>query len=263
MKYDFVFVILTYKNTVDILDFIESVKKYKNKKIILVNSYFDDKSKFILEEIARKNNCDFINVENKGYSYGNNIGIQYAIDNYDFEFLIISNPDIIVNNLDLNQIRLNQDYILGPIIRTSKNTNQNPYWIFEHKFIEYLTYKAAKLDLRFISFICAVYIKLVREIFILFNKNKINCFALHGSFVILSKDNLMKLNPLFDDKMFLFSEEMYLAHRTKIMNIKSRVIFSCNVTHKEDGSISLSNTNISKEGAKSIIYYYEKLKKRK
>lgn len=49
--------------------------------------------------IAKKLGCSFINVENKGYGFGNNRGIEYANKYFDYEFLIVSDPNIIIKKL--------------------------------------------------------------------------------------------------------------------------------------------------------------------
>ena len=77
--YENIFVVLTYRNTDDLEDFLKSVERFvKSYKVIIINSYYDDSSKFKFADIAKQYNCDFINVPNKGYSVGNNYGIKYA-----------------------------------------------------------------------------------------------------------------------------------------------------------------------------------------
>lgn len=77
--YKFLFVVLVYRNSADLYDFIISVKQnFTNYKIVVVNSYYDNESLKVIEDIAISNDCEFINVANKGYSYGNNLGIGYA-----------------------------------------------------------------------------------------------------------------------------------------------------------------------------------------
>ena len=42
--YEIIYVVLVYKNFNDILDFLNSVKNQKNKKIIIVNSFYDEQT---------------------------------------------------------------------------------------------------------------------------------------------------------------------------------------------------------------------------
>ena len=64
-------------------------KKIPSCKVIVINAYYDDESLNKVREVAETNNCDFYNIENKGYSYGNNYGISRANENYNYEYVIV------------------------------------------------------------------------------------------------------------------------------------------------------------------------------
>ena len=68
--FDFVFVVLVYRNTQDLKDFFSSLN-IPNSKVVVVNSFYNDETKSEFEQIAIDNGADFLNVENKGYGYGN------------------------------------------------------------------------------------------------------------------------------------------------------------------------------------------------
>ena len=60
-KYTYVIVVLTYRDHSDLLELFESLKnKFKDYKIIIVNSYYDEYSETEIRQIAIKNNCDFL-----------------------------------------------------------------------------------------------------------------------------------------------------------------------------------------------------------
>lgn len=256
-----IFVVLVYKNYHDLIDFINSVKNIKSSKVLIVNSYYDQASEKRIKEIALSFDCDFLNISNKGYGYGNNKGIEYAKTKYEFDFLIISNPDIIVKKFDTKLI--SDECIMGPVILSNKNTNQNPYRIHFNKHLERMTYNSYKKNRNLILLFIAIYYKFKREISILklslFKKNSLEVFALHGAFIIFPHKILRQINyKPFYNKMFLFNEELYLASLCKDKKIKSKFINDIKVVHKEDGSISLSNVKVNEESKKSYIIYYEK-----
>lgn len=61
-KVKYVFVVLVYKNILDLQECIESIQaKVKSNQIIVVNAYFDDKTMQKAKEIADKYFVDFIN----------------------------------------------------------------------------------------------------------------------------------------------------------------------------------------------------------
>ena len=91
-------VILNYNDYETTFDMINQIKDYKVlNHIIIVDNHSTDLKYDKLKKL-KSNNIDVIQTdENKGYAYGNNYGIKYLNDNYDVDYIIISNPDILVN----------------------------------------------------------------------------------------------------------------------------------------------------------------------
>lgn len=265
-RYYYVFVVLTYKTTCDLPEFLESVKgKFKDYKVVIVNSYFDETTKREFELIAEKYHCDFLNIENKGYSFGNNVGIEHCIKNYKFKYLIVSNPDIIVESNDFNYRKNeNRRIVIAPRIHNKTGKNQNPYWVWNNQFAEWLIYVGYKTKNRGILYTGIGINKIIRIIFIsIANKNntQYKVFAAHGSFVIISYLALKNVMPLYDEKMFLFAEEALLAHKLRKEAIPTIFTNDVRIFHKEDGSMSVSKINEDDELRKSVLYYYNKIKK--
>lgn len=257
-KVDVVFVVLTYRNTTDIVEFIESVKRQGiDYQIVIVNSYYDDSSRDEIEVIAGRNHCDFLNIPNKGYSYGNNRGIEFANQNYEYKFLIVSNPDIIVQEFpDLSQYQ-EKSLLIGPAITNAKGKEQNPLVPWRCKFSEKNLYAAFRKDSKIRFFVGIATNRVLREIFLLRRKGRRKVYALHGSFVIFSKKALNVLGLPYDENMFLFAEESVLALKAQKMKVPSYVMKDIKVFHKEDGSMSFEPGNTYNNLKEANIYYYE------
>ena len=89
-KYDVIFVVLTYKAYQDLNEFCLSLNGFKfTYKIIVIDAFFSEELSNKIKEISNKNNCIYLQIENKGYSYGNNYGIDYAVKNFDYKYIII------------------------------------------------------------------------------------------------------------------------------------------------------------------------------
>lgn len=254
--YKHIFVVLVYRNTTDIIDFIDSVKnKIRHCRIIVVNSYFDDESFNKIKLIVSENDCDFINVENKGFSYGNNVGIKYALDHYNFDYVTCSNPDVIINKFDDNILDSNPHLVYGPEITTLDGRKQNPMMLKKSNLIFNLIYKSYKKNKRILFFIAILLSKILRTIGRLIkmfsNKTYYPVFQLHGCFLIFSKTFLENTGLPFDENMFLFGEEGVLALKAEKNNIPLIYTKSIDILHKEDGSMSLFSGSINDELIKS------------
>lgn len=263
-KIDLVFVVLVYRNEKDLENFIKSVQntvKGMSFDIVVVNSYFDNESEHEIREVAERYHYAFLNVENKGYSFGNNCGIDYVINHYEFKWIIVSNPDILIQKFDLSNYSSDKDEILGPYIVTSNGKMQNPHWCRENHFSENLLYRAYKDENKyklylhlFLQKIPKIFFRLKMKIY----KTRIRVFAVHGSFIIFSHHTITKLKYPFDEEMFLFAEENHLAHLAKKNNVKVWVIPEIQVRHLEDGSVGVANIDIKSNTRESVITYYEK-----
>lgn len=259
----YIFIILVYKNSKDLEECIESIKEKVNSfEIIVVNAFFDIITEQLVKEIAEKNNCVFINIENKGYSYGNNVGIKYAIDNYKFDYIVVSNPDILIEKFDDNLLKKGFRYgIVAPKITAANGNNQNPMAIFSNHLSDYLEYIGLKKNINFLFLLGICINKIMREFLIVFykllKKRQYKIYAAHGSFLLISQKAVHELFPVYDENVFLFAEEGILAYKAKVANIETCYLDDIHILHKEDGSMRLSNISISDELKKSNIYFYE------
>jgi len=252
MVYDFVFVVLVYRNTIDLEDFFQSFK-ISNSKVVVVNSYYDEESKATFESIALKNDAVFLNVENKGYGYGNNRGCEYALKHFDFKYLVISNADIEIKKLDLSQ--LSDNHITAPEIVTLKNKQQNPYMPYYPPFYERVKYFLLKRKSK-LEIFCWIYSRLIREFYLMFHKRGY-VFSAHGAFFITPKKIVEKLFPFYNEKMFLFIEEEHLAMKARENGVKFYYDSSIKIKHKEDGSVSFLKGGENEILRQSYLEFFE------
>lgn len=255
--YRIIFVVLVYRNTNDLIDFFQS-NHIPDSKVIVVNSFYDQDSEESFRQIASENNADFISVPNNGYGSGNNKGIEFALEHYKFDFLIISNADICIERFDLTALERYNNYVVAPKILTLKNKNQNPSspfapsrirenivaWLYKnkHRHLIYAYYAWSRLSKIFYYSISRFHRKI---------------FSPHGAFFIMPYPILKQITPIYNEKMFLFFEEHHfgqLAKRNKI-----RIVYAPEIVirHKEDGSISFLSESIFNLMRQSYLEYYK------
>ena len=260
IKTKYVFVILVYRNADDLAECLESIKeKVPDSRVVIVNAFYDEESSVGIRKIAEAGGCDFIEEPNKGYSYGNNAGIAYAVEKYDFDYVIVSNPDIVIEKFEALPDKL-KNCIVAPYIVTKTGKRQNPILAKDCRLAEKLLYYGFKHENKFVLYAGFALNKFIRELFVKLNRNRdgAKIHAAHGSFVIIGRDAADAIGfPLYDDNMFLFEEEFLLAHRAHAAGVKTVFMPSVNIFHKEDGSMKLGDIKINTEESKSFIYYYE------
>ena len=258
-KVDFVFVILTYINSSDLKDFFDSVAKLNlDAACIVVDAYHDNENSRKIEIISKTYNAEYIQIPNNGYGYGNNCGIEYANNKYEYKFIIISNPDIIVEQLDIKNLYSQNACIIGPQIKNAKKQMQNPMYVTENLFAQRLVYWGLKTNRKFIFMIGIGINKIKRKCFLKRNKRNISqVYQIHGCFVIFGNETIKQLGKVYDENIFLFAEESYLAVRLKKLGIKTIYNPNILVTHKEDGSMGFRD-DIGEQIKKSNIYVFEK-----
>lgn len=259
MKYDFVFVVLVYRNTQDLKDFFSSLL-LSAVKVIVVNSFYDEESECEFKNIAEANNADFLSVPNKGYGTGNNRGVDYALTHYDFKYLVISNADICIEKMDLSAFFGFKEGIYAPSIHTLSGKQQNPHMPFHISLIDSIKYKCfMKNDWKPIMFFCALN-KIFRIFFLSFFRyivgNRI--YSAHGAFVVLPKQIIEKLVPLYDENVFLFTEEENLAMNARFHGVATFFVPNIKIRHKEDGSTSTLGNKQKDITRKSFITFYKK-----
>lgn len=261
-KYSFIYIILVYKNHKDLENFFKKLNT-PNCKVIVVNSYYDDSSKNTISKIAEINNADFIDIPNKGYGYGNDIGLKYALDHYDFDFAIVNNADVEILNFNTNKVKgYSKNAIYAPKIRTLSNKDQNPFIINYNKYLRYIFYLGCKKQSKILKYIPIIINGIVRRLFNLFvftfNLNHLKIYSFHGSFFLIGKEALEKLYPLYLHDMFLYQEEHYLARRASLNKIRTYFIpKDIEIKHFEDGSIDFNNVKLNEYLDKSYMIYFE------
>lgn len=255
-KFKYIFVVLVYKNYDDFQDFYYSIQdKVDDCRVVIVNSEYSEDCTNYGKKMANDLDCDFISVKNKGYGFGNNCGIKFVSDNYIFDYLIISNPDIELKKFSDKEIEKYKECIIGPKIITLSGKNQNPYY-FKKNWISFsLLRRYAKSSLYIYRIMYLLFNKFDKSLKKMFSSGKEQVYALHGSFFICHKDAIKKLSPLYDERMFLYSEEVFLANKAEKESINMYYDSDIEIIHKEDGSSEGVDTR--KHGLESLKILFE------
>lgn len=239
-KYKYIFVVLVYKNTDVLKSFFESLKHINNYRVVLVNAYYDQISYDKCQQFALSHNADFVEIPNKGYGGGNNDGVKFVIEHYCFNFLIISNSDIIVKDINCLDEFVNDSCVLASNTIQLNGRHQNPSAAVESKLYLKLMRKGFEENNYYLVRLSHIFSRFYRELFLfassIIKRKKWRIFAAHGSFMVFTAPALEKLSPIFNDKMFLYNEEIFLAYKCKAKDVPVYYVPNLRVLHLEGAS---------------------------
>ncbi len=245
-------IILNYNDWENTKLLVQDIKGYKtlNYIVIVDNKSTDDS----LEKLKVLENDKIILLEakeNKGYAAGNNIGIQYAIEKLKVENIIISNPDIIVREKDLevllSDLEKENVSVIAPVVVEPMGISRG--WHLP----TFLSELFANIPfIKRFEFSILAYPKDNYKT----DLTKVD--VVKGCFFIIKKEALEAVG-YFDEHTFLYYEEIILAKKLKDLGYTTYVDNRVSVKHALDQSISKSVRRIDKfKLLKESQLYYEK-----
>ena len=229
-------VLLNYNST-DMT--INIAKKLANMNIVDKIIIVDNASTDGLSYKLKNNNNIKIKVleteKNGGYSYGNNVGAKFLIDN-GFEYVCIMNPDVDIEEKDLKIIienfetDINSEYsILTGIEYNSQKNISDPVI---YNLNDY--YDDLKECLYFYR-----RIKKRKQIKLDSNVKIQDIPMTKGSFFIIRSKDFKDINYL-DTNVFLYCEERILSKKISIIGKKIGLVTSAKYYHNHKASINKS-----------------------
>ena len=245
-------IILNYNDLETTREMIDQIKDYKviNHIIIVDNCSTDNSYKELKKE--EKNNIEIIKTDNnKGYAYGNNYGIKYAINKYKVDNIIISNPDIIVTENEikelLNQLKYNNVALIAPVINEHGILSKG--WklpSFKEDLLSNINH-FHKYAFKKMEYPEKHYREKISEVEVV-----------KGCFFAI-KASVIKDVDYFDEGTFLYYEENILGRKLKSKGYKSYVHNKVEVTHNLSISVNKSFNSLKKyKILKQSQRYYEK-----
>ena len=252
-------VLLSYKNTEDVNNAINSIQKNEiDADIFIINSYYNNKTSEEINRIAKYHKVKFCKtIKNNGYGYGNNLGIKEA-QKYNYDYYVVMNPDVEIVQFNIQDLKGCHECVMGPKIIRNNGSNQNPYWFRRSFLAESLIYLGEKRRLPLLKAIGIAIHKVLKMLLVKEGEVQ-KVFALHGAFVIFHKSVIKILGEPYDNNIFLYAEEEDLAYKLNSLKVGSFINPKIVVRHFEDGSSNHLENNYLKSIAKSsLIYRYEK-----
>lgn len=233
-------VIVSYKNLSIVTNCLDSIKKFNdieaNLEVIVVDNSPD-------ETIATYLSSNYtwvktIKSENKGFGAGNNTGVA----NSNGEILLFLNPDTI---------------LIEPIFKFAvrKFESENKLAVFGVKLVD----KTMNKNMSY--FFIDSYGILSNQIIKLCNKLDIflkEKMVVSGANIFIRRKDFID-SGMFDEKIFMYYEEMDLMKRVKLLNKEIAYFKDKKIIHLE-GKTSTDSINSLNIRLKSLRYYCNKYK---
>ena len=231
-------VILNYNDYESTKKMIDKIKNYKSlNHIVIVDNNSSDDSYEKLQKLKTDNIYVIKTDENKGYAYGNNYGIKYLTKNYKIDNIIISNPDIIVEEEVIKglikDLKENKDIsIIAPLIK--QNGEEANGWripTFKDELLSNINY---------------VHRWARKKMFYPKTDEKLQKVeVVSGCFFMIRKSDFEQIG-YFDEGTFLYYEENIISYKLKELNKNVYVDNELSVIHNESVSVDKNINSIRK-----------------
>ena len=267
MEYKVGVVILNYKAFNETLECVSSLQKQKvnNLEIVIVENGSNNESYSVLSETYKDNsNITVIaSRKNLGFAKGNNLGIRYAKEKLQCEFVFVLNSDTVLEDFDTikKMLALYQEQIgvISCLCYGMDGNNANPSFVCRNNlYVKYIRNTLFNIYMQFRNTFTRneKANKALEEGTIVVHdamKFKEYRYIITGCAFMLTPDFFQYYNQLFP-KTFLYAEETALAWYLEKAGLKTVYCEETRILHKEAGS-----TNIKKDtkkrmkmGAKSL-----------
>jgi len=240
------YVILNYNDSNTTINYLKSIRNFSIiDHIVVVDNKSTDNS---FQEINRyrTEKIDVITTEkNGGYGYGNNYGIKYAKEKYNPDYVIISNPDVSIEETSINDcLRFMEEHKDASIVsmlmqNTDGSFNYKCTWKIPTYF-EYLMFSTllgAKINYNYKPE--------------LFDQEYFQCDCVAGSWLMVRTNDFIKMG-MYDERVFLYCEEMIIGLRARKNGMKTYILPNSSFIHMH--SVSISKTIKSDMAQQKIMW---------
>lgn len=237
-------VVLNYNDYQTTAQFVERIKEYEIiNKIVVVDNCSTDES---VEQLSTK--CDekvilLVTDKNNGYGYGNNVGIKYLKKTVNSQFILVSNPDVIVEEQTLEKLETflkeNDEYVIVAPQMYDKNGLKQ-----ENSAQKTLNFWESVFNM---SVLFSTIIK-PHYYSDLLDSNEImkQVDMVSGAMFLLDADKFLSFGG-FDERLFLFEEEQTVGIKAKKQGYKVALLLKESFIHIHSVSINKQYKSIFKK----------------
>jgi N-acetylglucosaminyl-diphospho-decaprenol L-rhamnosyltransferase len=230
-------VVLNYNDSDTTMQFLTKVEPYKIvDRIVVVDNCSTDDSLIKFRKINSPKVSIIQTSHNGGYGAGNNFGIRYLYNHYHPEFILLSNPDVIVEESVIedmvNFLCHHNDYAIVA-----------PFMLDLHKNRQFNTAFRVPQVKEYILSMGVLYSKFVKPFYYKDIETDSSGFkqvgSVSGSMFLMRTDAMIKYG-MFDENIFLYCEEVVLGIKMKRAKQNVGLLLDKSFIHNHSVSINKS-----------------------
>lgn len=227
---------LNYNDADTTMSFVKSIEDYSIVRyIIIVDNKSTDDSYARLSLLANKKVIVIQCYDNLGYGGGNNLGIKYAKESLNSDYLLLSNPDVIIDEDVISTLeeflRKNNSFAIAAPLMLDRNG----------KVLYNTGIKIPSLNKYILSFDC-FYTKLFKPLFYSLRDlpKSVNIVGSVAGSCFLMDVNKMVEKGMYDEGIFLYGEELVLG--LKMRDAGYHIGLLSKITFIHNHSVSINKT---------------------
>jgi GT2 family glycosyltransferase len=259
-----VIITVNYNNYDVTLKFVNSLRKldlFTYIRIVIVDNSVNEEDCLVLNKYVDDNSLNNISILKSEINRGYFGAVSYAVSELnlnlvDNDFCIISNNDIIINDVEFFSKTMQNigiaDIIAPSVISLLSGKDQNPYRENEITKLQKLAIRVYFVNyiIGYASLLFWLFFKFIKGNANLSEIHEHNIYSGHGSFIILSAEYFRK-GGYIDDRLFLYGEEEFITSISKRFCMNIRYLPDLKVYHDEHKTTD--SKNLTRK-----IYKYQK-----
>lgn len=205
--------------------------------VVVVDNASPNSSAYNLAKLRHEKLTFIASKKNNGYAVGNNIGIEYLLDNTDCDIIGIVNPDVRFDKKFILQIIddfKNSDFsvLTGVQYLPGKHISNRAFWPLLSKS------DVLRTNSHILNRLCAFNnIEYIQKK-LSSNNSLVEVGTVEGCCFFIRREDLKKVN-LLDESTFLFFEEDILAH--KLYKLGRKIGIDCRISFLHDHSKTIKS----------------------
>lgn len=238
-------IILNWNGLSNTLECIESIKKitYPSYKIIIVDNASTNNEAYLLRKNCSGDIDILLTAKNYGYTGGNNVGISYALEKYDPEYILILNNDIIVD----------PDFLTNMVnvAQTEEKIGIVGAKVYYHRYPNLIQGTGAKVNMFFGTLRMIGNRKFDSD---QYNFRRKSDWVL-GCCMLIKRKVINKIG-LFDEQYFCYWDEVDYCFRCRKAGYDVVYTPLARVWHKNPVKLKIWERTQNKNARSAIPYYY-------